>query len=328
VTVLQQRLATYVADLVSEPPALAKEKAAGLPLFLRERFQLCSGALWGRRVLFALEEDISPPGAPGNYEKLSTTLRSHLREPVVLVLGRLPSYARNRLVRRGVPFVVPGSQFFLPTALVDLRERFLPIKPSKGKRLTPTAQCLVLYHLQQASLENLPLKEIAEQIDCSPIMVTKVKDELEAAELAIPSRQGRSVTLDFARRGRDLWELAQPYLSSPVRKTHWLRGNTPRPPALAAGLTALSELTSISDDRWPTFALSTEAFQSGLEEGRFHRCDDPEEASLRIEAWSYNPLLLASGNRVDALSLQLSLRESHDERVQQQLAKLIQHVTW
>jgi DNA-binding MarR family transcriptional regulator len=318
----------YVAEFVGEPLVLAEEKAAGLPLFLRERFQLRSGLLWGRRVLFALERDAWESGAPGEYEKLLAALRSQLGETVVLVLARLPSYARNRMVRLGIPFVVPGSQFFLPTVLVDLRERFSPAKPGKGKRLTPTAQCLMLYHLQRASLENLPLKEIAGRLGYSPIMLTKVKDELEAAELAVPSRQGRSIMLHFPRHGPDLWEQAQPFLTSPVKKTHWLRGDMPRHPALAAGLTALSQLTAISDDRLPTFALSAEALQAGLETGVYHGCNGPEEATLRMEAWSYDPLLLASGDRVDALSLHLSLRESLDERIQQQLVELIHRAAW
>ena len=317
-----------MAELAGEPPSLAVEKAARLPLFLREGFQLCSAPLWGRRVLFAVEQDALRPRAPGEYEKLAASLRSQLGEPVVLVLARLPSYARNRLVRLGIPFVVPSSQFFLPTVMVDLRERFSPGKAGKGKRLTPTAQCLVLYHLQRASLENLPLKEIAARIGYSPIMLTKVKDELEAAELAQPSRQGRSIKLHFPRHGRGLWEQAQPYLASPVKRTLWLRGDMPRPPALTAGLTALSQLTAIADDRLPTFALSAEAFQASMAKGIFQSCNEPEEATLRMEAWSYDPLLLASGDRVDSLSLQLSLRESLDERIQQQLAELFNHVAW
>lgn len=110
---LQQRLAKCVAEFVSEPPALAVEKAAKLPLFLRERFQLCSAPLWGRRVLFAVEDDAWEPGAPGEYEKMAAALHNQLGEPVVLVLAQLSSYARNRLVRLGIPFVVPGSQFFI-----------------------------------------------------------------------------------------------------------------------------------------------------------------------------------------------------------------------
>ena len=102
-----------MAEFVSEPPALAVEKSAKLPLFLRERFQLCSAPLWGRRVLFAVEDDAWEPGAPGEYEKMAAALHNQLGEPVVLVLAQLSSYARNRLVRLGIPFVVPGSQFFI-----------------------------------------------------------------------------------------------------------------------------------------------------------------------------------------------------------------------
>jgi hypothetical protein len=325
---LQQSLATYIGDFVGNSPTMALEKAARLPLYLRERFQLCSAPLWGRRVLFAVEKGAGQSGAPGEYEKMSATLQSQLGEPVVLVIAHLSSYARNRLVRMGISFVIPGSQFFLPTALVDLRERFPHRKPGAGKRLTPTAQCLVLYHLQRASLENLVLKEMAERVGCSPIMLTKVKDELEAVELALPSRQGRSITLHFPRRGRDLWEQAQPYLSSPVKKTQWLRGKIPGHAALTAGLTALSQLTAIADDHLPTMALSSEVFQAGLEKGIFQRCGGPEESNLRIETWSYDPLVLASGDRVDPLSLYLSLRESPDERVQQQLTELMRQVAW
>ena len=175
---LQQRLLKYLAEFVGEPSPLIAENSKQLPLFLRERFQLRATALWGRRVLFAVEDESWAPGAPGDYENLAVSLRSQVGEPVMLVISRLPAYARNRLVRMGIPFVVPGTQFFLPLILMDLRERFSPPRPVKGKRLTPAAQSLVLYHLQRGSLEHQPLKDLATAIGYSPIMLTKVKDEL------------------------------------------------------------------------------------------------------------------------------------------------------
>jgi DNA-binding MarR family transcriptional regulator len=246
----------------------------------------------------------------------------------VLVLAHLPSYARNRMVRSGIPFIVPGSQLFLPGAIMDLRERFSRPRPAEGKRLTPAAQCLVLYHLQRESLESMALKDIARKIGYSPIMLTKVKGELETAGLSRSSRQGRSITLHFLSQGRQLWEGALPYLSSPVKKTRWLQWNKPGHPALIAGLTALSQLTAIADDRLPTFALSSEAIQASLERGIFHGCEGHEEASVRMESWGYDPLLLTDSPRVDSLSLYLSLRDSLDERIQQQLGTLIDQISW
>ena len=90
---LQQSLTKHLAEFLGEPPALEAEKASKLPLFLRERFQLCAAPLWGRRVLFAVEDD---SWAPGEYEKMAAALRSQLGEPVVLVLAQLSSYGRNR----------------------------------------------------------------------------------------------------------------------------------------------------------------------------------------------------------------------------------------
>jgi DNA-binding MarR family transcriptional regulator len=328
VLTLEQRLSNYLANFVGEPLVLTGEKAPKLPLFLRERFDLFSATLWGRRYLFALEDQSSAPGAPGEYEKLAAALRSSLGETAVLVLAHLPSYARNRMVRSGIPFIVPGSQLFLPGAIMDLRERFSRPKPVGGKRLTPAAQCLVLYHLQRESLESMALKDIARKIGYSPIMLTKVKDELEAAGLSRSSRQGRSITLNFSSQGRQLWEGALPYLSSPVKKTRWLQWNKPGHPALMAGLTALSQLTAIADDRLPTFALSNEAIQDSLERRIFHGCEGPEEASVRMESWGYDPLLLTDSSRVDSLSLYLSLRDSLDERIQQQLGILIDQISW
>ncbi len=327
-TSLPQRLLDYLEALLGERPDLVAEKAAGLPLFLRERYRVQSAHLFGRRFLLAVEKEDWESGSPGGYENQSAALSSHFGEPVVLVLSQLPSHARNRMVRLGIPFIVPGSQMFLPMAMIDLRERFSQPKPEKGKRLTPAAQCLVLYHLQRHSLEDLPLGVIAEKIGYSAIMLTKVKGELEAANLCESSRQGRSITLRFKTQGRQLWGRVQPLLSSPVKKSHWLQWDQPCYPALAAGITALSQLTDLSDGRLPTYALLSGTFQAKLERGLYSGCQGPEDADLRLESWSYNPLLLGTNTHVDPLSLFLSLRDSPDERVQQQLETLIDEYPW
>lgn len=324
----RQRLLDYLEPLLGERPDLAPVKAAGLPLFLRERFDFQSVRIFGRRYVLAMEKANRDAGSPGEYENQVSVMQPQFNEPVVLVVPQLPSYARNRIVRLGMPFIVPGSQTFLPTALIDLRERFTQPKPVKGKKLTPAAQCLVLFHLQRQSLENLPLREIAEKIGYSPIMLTKVKDELEAAEVCCALRVGRSIALEFTKKGRDLWECVQSILSSPVKKALWVSWDQPSYPALVAGLTALSQKTIMADDRLPTYALRSATLQANLEQGLYHVCQGPEDAKLRMESWSCNPLLFGDSKMVDPLSLFLSLREFHDERVQQQLETLIDNVPW
>ncbi len=52
---LTPRLLDYLETVSRERPHLVPEKAAGLPLFRRERYQIQSLHLFGRRFLLAME---------------------------------------------------------------------------------------------------------------------------------------------------------------------------------------------------------------------------------------------------------------------------------
>ena len=325
---VQKRLTSYLEEVSGERLELSAESVTKLPLYLRDRYDVQSARLFGRRFLLALERENHDPGTPGEYGSHAAALSSIFGESVAIVLSALPSYARNRMVRMGIPFIAPGSQVFLPTALIDLRERQPIARRSSGRRLTPAAQSLVLYHLKRGSLAGKPLKEIAKIIRYSPIMLTKVKAELETAGICESARQGRSITLQFLSGGRALWDHAQPLLSRPDGKRHWVRWEKPAPQYLLAGISALSRNTMIEADRVPTFAIWKDRLRPDLENGVLNSCRGREEANACIEAWNYDPLILSGGETVDPLSLYLSLRDSPDERVQQQLEKLIEGVAW
>ncbi len=325
---LKQRLLAHLEAFSGERPDLAAETASGLPLFLRERYAFFSTRLFGRKSFLALEAEGWEIAPPGEYGKQAEALKLGLGEPVVLVLPILPSYARNRMVQMGIPFIVPGSQTFIPNSLIDLRERFPQPNSKRRELLSPAAQCTVLYHLLRAPLAENSLKDIAQKVHYSPMMMTKVKDELEAAEICEIVRNGRATVLDFLATGRALWDRVKPQLNSPVKKTQWGRWEKPEHPALLAGMSALSRRTMIADDRLPTYAMTLAVFQDFLERGVCAGCRDAETANVRIEVWSYNPRLLGDDQMVDPLSLYLSLRGSGDERVQQQLERIIEEVKW
>ena len=325
---LKQRLLDYIETISGEHPDLMPEAASALPLFLRERYAVFSTRLFGRKFMLALEAEDWEGCSPGEYGKHQQTLKKSLGENIVLVLPILPSYARNRMVQMGIPFIVPGSQIFIPNTLIDLRERFPQPNSKRRETLSPAAQCTVLYHLLRGPLAAMSLKDIAKKVQYSPMMMTKVKDELEAAGICKIVRSGRSMVLEFTTTGRPLWEQAQPHLSSPVKKTCWIQWERPAAPALLAGISVLSRRTMIADDRLPTYALPLAVFQDFLERGICTGCRDAEHATARIEVWSYPPERLGDNEMVDPLSLYLSLRDSQDERVQQQLEQLIAEVKW
>lgn len=327
---LKERLFDYWEPLTGDRLDLVAEEASSLPLFLRERYAVFSTLLFGRKSFLALEAKGWETGSPGEYQKHADTLHQALHGPVILVLPILPSYARNRMVQMGLPFIVPGSQTFLPNRLIDLRERFPQTAPKPREMLSPAAQCTVLYHLLRHPLTGIPLREIAQKVRYSPMMMSKVKDELEAAKVCRVVRSGRSVVLDFPTSGRGLWDQVMPRLASPVKRQCWINCNRPQPSALLAGVSALSRRSMIADSRLPTYAMIHTAFQDCLEQGECVGCRDAETATARVEVWSYDPQTLHDqvSPTVDVLSLYLSLRDTADERVQQQLDRLIEEVKW
>lgn len=327
-TALKQRLLMHLETVAGERLDMVSTQASALPLFLRERYELYAARLFGREVFLAFEVEGWEGGSPSEYGKHAETMRNSLGKAVVVVLPILPSYARNRMVQMGIPFIVPGNQVFLPGSLIDLREHFPQANPKKREWLGPAAQCTMLFHLLRTPLQGISLKNISGKLEYSPMMLTKVKDELEAAGLCKTVRKGRSLVMEFVAHGQSLWELALPHLRSPVKKTHWVQWRHPGPSAKLAGMSALSRKAAITDDRLPTYALAHSAFQGYLEQGVCVGCQDAEEAAARIELWSYPPERLANGEAVDPLSLLLSLRHSADERVQQQLEQIIQDIKW
>lgn len=343
-------LLAHLESILGERPPLESVSSSPLPLFLRERYTLHAIRMFGRKYVLAEEADEWDAGSPAEYESHSHTLANKLGEDVILVLRALSSYTRSRLIRLSIPFIVPENQMFIPFVMLDLRERFAATDSSSRKRLSPTAQLIFLSHLLHKLVGDVPLQEIAHRLTCSAMMVTKAKDELEAANLCETRRAGRTILLKFLGQGQVLWQKALPLLASPVLKTHWMRWEEPGYPAIPAGISALSRRTMLADDPLPTFALDARTFRINLEKGLYRGCRGPEEANIRMEAWRYNPLLLASKTRdvwspeleamglprpptskpstVDPLSLYLSLRDEPDERVQQQLETLIQAIEW
>lgn len=328
---LESKLLDYLEDITGERPELKPlpdQQTARLPMFLRERYRIRSTRLFDRDCLLALESPDWDAGSTMEYARHVETLRAALGAEVGIVLPTVASWSRNRLVRAGVPFIVPGSQLFLPFGTIDLRERFAVLKTTRGKPLTPAAQAVFLYHLLKRPLDDLPLREIASLVGYTPMMITKVKDELEGARLCDAVREGRFMMLKFSPDKRALWEKAEPKLSSPLRKLYGVKWANPSYPALSAGMTALSNLTMIEDEPIPTYALLDTAYLDNLGKGVYVASPDFEGAEAFIQAWTYNPLLLGDGSNVDPLSLHLSFRHDGDERVQQQLKQLIEQLPW
>jgi hypothetical protein len=154
--------------------------------------------------------------------------------------------------------------------------------------------------------------------------VSKAQDELQTRGLCTVVRSGKAFFLEFELDREFLWRDAEPLLSTPVRRAKWIRWGTVKPHAVAAGLTALTKYSMLTDNSIPTFAMRDKHVGGALERGEIIDCLGRDDADARMEYWKYDPLLIAENDTADRCSLYLSLRRSADERVQKELETIVE----
>ncbi|MFH0908210.1 MAG: hypothetical protein V1929_05565 [bacterium] len=325
---LARELSAYL-EKVSGPAQtlrmVSTDRLRGLPAFLASAYRFHNWGCMGQEVILAESEahasDISAPDAHRHAKQLS----AHFGCPVVFVYEALEAYQRNRLVQLGVPFIVPGLQLYIPP-FASLTEQFQRVgKPAK---LSASAQVTVLYQILRRPPDRTLLKQWAVWLGYSAMMMTKVRDELVAAELCEREPGAKPRGLRFLHQGRALLDAARPVLRSPVRRVSWARFDVPPDSLPFAGLTALAKRSLIEDDAVPTYACREADWKRMLEDRKVRTADHADEAQARIEHWRYNPGLLAKEGLVDHLSLYLSLDGVADERMRLAANSLLEQVSW
>jgi hypothetical protein len=328
-TTLQTALVDYLVAIAGDRPWLepvARERVSKLPIFLREKYRLIQADLFGRKAFLAIQKEAPLEPSPTDYSHDAKALKQLLAADVVLVIANVPSYIRNRLVQRHVPFIVPGTQMFLPMMMIDLREQY----PTRGWRpkelLSPVAQVTVIFHLTRGPLTGFPLGQIAEKLHYSAMAISKAQEELQRTGICEVERSGKALFLRFNGNRADVWRNAERSLSTPVKRTQWVRwGQGSQRTALKSGLTALSTYTMLADESIPTYAMRDRHIVEALREGELIGCRTREDAEVRMESWTYDPALLSNdGNTADPCSVYLSLRNSVDERIQKELRTLME----
>lgn len=325
----QKEVVEYLTTVTGSHPTLTSLSVASreLPLFMRHLYKFWDLELFEKRIVLAVaasQEYYTPAELAKHCEQLQRVISI----PVALVLPKITSYNRNRLVHIGVPFIVPGRQLFLPRLFVDLRETKLNLKTPRSK-LSAGAQTVVLYQLLSGSTRDLSLAELAQKLGYSPMTLTNAAHELVDRELAETKSQGRRRHIAFFATGHELWNLAEPHLRSPIKASHWVYQDSAKDIALfEAGVSALEKVSSLANDSLPVAAQNSSRIKTWLRDGVFKKCPNQDEANLCLQEWRYDPAPFAEGNRVDRLSLFLSLRESGDERVQLALREMMEGITW
>ncbi|MDR1880426.1 MAG: hypothetical protein LBQ78_05795 [Tannerellaceae bacterium] len=306
----------------------ANELVKSLPQYLKGAFGFSLVEIESQGFLLMLpsmEADLSI----ARIVKFAGQVRKQTGKSTLIQFKSMDSIRRRTLIKHRENFIVPDKQIYIPSLRMFLNESG-SIRQFAGKeRLSPSAQLLLLYHLQKKSLEGLPFKDVAEILNYSKKTISVVIAELQNHSVCEVERLNeRNKVLRFNEKGCELWSRVSSLMSSPVQKV-WYVEKSRLPaglPLYASYDTALAHYTFIADSSQISFAIDRGFFTE--HQKMFQEFLHPEEGDVRLEVWKYDPALLADREFVDKLSLTLCYRNTDDERVRKEITTMTNKIVW
>jgi hypothetical protein len=307
------------------------EKLRRMPFFLKQGFQYYKVSLFNRDFILALLEEEQDLGGISHIEKQLEKIVKNLGYPLILVLNNITAVTRKRLVGKGINFIVPGKQLYLPAVMVDFREVFKK-QINHKENLLPSAQVIILHQIlkRNINIAELPFKQLAYDLGYSAMAITKAVENLKYLELC--EVQGtKEKYIHFNLPIPELWKKALPLLVDPVVKRVYVDHYPENISQVRSNLSALTEYSNLNPEIQEHRAMEKGLFY-GLKNTDVFVDMNPQEGRYCLEVWKYNPLVLTKDNGtqslVDPLSLYLSMKHMNDERIEIALEGIIKKYIW
>ena len=334
---IKKKVLKYIDDILGcgiDLVMVPKNELGKLPMFISEIYNLYHSALFN--IDFILIEYRDADGfSISQLEKHFDLLKNSLNKRIVLLSDDLSSLNRKRLIERGINFIVPEKQLFLPDFLIDLREgNQNPGRKRETEKLLPSSQFILLYHIlhndRKGNLEEESFTQLASKFGYTKMAITKAVENLLYNGLC--SVEGtKEKYIRFVSEGANLWKTALPLFVNPVFKKVYVDEKPQGLFLFRANESALSEYSDMNPSRQSHYAIERSKFYD-LQKKALLKNPNELEGMYCLELWKYNPEILTKGitkdDNVDPLSLYLSLQDNRDERVEMALDTIIKKFVW
>ncbi|MBQ8041294.1 MAG: hypothetical protein IJ274_15750 [Lachnospiraceae bacterium] len=237
---------------------------------------------------------------------------------------KLNYYAKETMMNEGIPFIIEEKQVYLPFLGMLLAEK-------ADRKLVPVhtisflTQKLILCALYE-KWNGMNATKIAEKLGVTKMSVSRCLDEIEYLDIKILDKSGKTRKVSVSEEIRVLWEEIKPVLRNPVIARFQLAEDIRLDKK--AGISALCEFSMLSDNVYPTYAVT----KGDLKETnikKIRQISIGEEIGCEVLELGY--FIEYNGKMVqDPLSVMLSLsaEDLEDERVQICIEEMLEEYVW
>ena len=241
-----------------------------------------------------------------------------------LYFTKLNHYTKEMLLSEGIPFIVEGKQMYLPfmgMLLADNNERRL--KPVHT--ISFLTQKLLLCALYE-KWNQMNVTKIAERLEVTKMSISRCLDEIEYLDIDILDTSGKTRKISVGENTKSIWENIKPILRNPVITKFQLVDDIGL--ENKAGISALCEYSLLSDNTYPTYAITKKELNDTNIKS-YRQISIGEEIGCEVLEVGYFINYLDKKLQ-DPLSVILSLSETdlEDERIQICIDEMLEEYVW
>lgn len=313
-----QEAIQYIKKLFFDIDSVEDIDTSKIPLYLKDKFELKNINLFGNNFIFAKYKEKQSLFIEIINKDFAQIKKYTNRYPII-ILDNLRLNQRENLIKNKIPFIIPGTQVFIPYPPISLteiekREKVITEKFKKSTQV-------VFAYLLLNQLENINAHRIADKLGYSATTANRALNELVDKGLIIQSDNATRKKYIIADK-KEYWEKGRQFLFNPVTDTILVMKD--RIDVLDERLyksndTALYEYSDYFDEyvnREKHFACNSNSFNE-LYKHRYPNVIDYSMSNfVAIEMLSYDPGLLSKDDKVDPVTLYAQYIGKQDERIE------------
>ena len=241
-----------------------------------------------------------------------------------IFLDRTTFYIKEKLLEEGIPFVLKEKQVYLPFIgylLSNANEREL----APVYLISFLTQKMLLMAIYERWSE-VKVSEAAKRLGVSIKSASRCFDELEYLNIDALGMKGKSRVINVPDNRKKFWKEIIGILRNPVIRRFVLREDIKL--EKKAGISALCEYSLLSDNTYPTYAVTKKEIKvSGVKTEK--QASGAEETGCVVLELGYFIDFHEKGLQ-DPLSVDLSLtgEEQEEERVKISINEMLEEYVW